>query len=229
MLHNLYPVQKIIALFLVIISLFTSCCAGPKKVQNTVLGKETAIVSEVNEVNQVTATTVTDIEGNDYPVVAIGSQLWMAANLKVSQYNNGTPIQSYSGGGFLKPVEKGMFTYYNKEIANQEQFGKLYNYHVVAEDCLCPEGWVVPTEEDWQALFKNKGEEKLELPLGGYMNPQGIPPYTELNTTGYWWTSTSVGRNTVATYELHLDKPNLLRNSANEGSFLSVRCIKKHK
>lgn len=227
MLHNHKPAQKIIALFfLVILNLFTSCCAGPKKLKKTDSEKETSIVSEVNEVNPTTQTTLTDIDGNEYSVVAIGDKLWMASNLKVSKYNNGTPILSYSGGGFMKPVEKGMSVYYNKDIANEAQFGKLYNYHAVAEDCLCPEGWQVPTDEDWQAMIKNQGQEKLNFHFGGLMNSQDIPPFSDIDIAGYYWTTSSVGRNTIAIYELGLSKASLQKSSMNEMGFISVRCVK---
>ncbi|MCD4772845.1 MAG: fibrobacter succinogenes major paralogous domain-containing protein [Bacteroidales bacterium] len=211
---------------LLLIGYLLSNCSGQKKLKTRASNDEINPVTEEVHSKTLNHSTVTDIEGNVYPVVMIGDKLWMAANLNVSKYNNGTPILPYSGGGFLEPLKKGMFTYYNKDMANKTRFGKLYNYHAVTEGCLCPEGWQVPTDEDWQEVIKLQKQDKLNLLLGGLMNPQDIPPFSDMDISGYWWTTTSVGRNTVATYEFHLDKTSLQKSGMNERNFLSVRCIK---
>jgi uncharacterized protein (TIGR02145 family) len=93
---------------------------------------------------------LTDIEGNVYRTVKIGDQIWMAENLRVTKFNDGTDIKLVTGGwGFTTSPE---FCWYDYDPANKDTYGALYNWHVVATGKLAPVGWHVPTEEDWKEL-----------------------------------------------------------------------------
>ena len=60
-------------------------------------------VEETVEVDDNMPKSITDIEGNSYPVVKIGTQYWMAANLATTRYNDGTPITRMEIQGRRKP------------------------------------------------------------------------------------------------------------------------------
>jgi uncharacterized protein (TIGR02145 family) len=100
----------------------------------------------------------TDVDGNTYTTVTIGAQVWMKENLKVSKYRNGDPIGEVSDAGqwaaiYDNPSGQAAWCYYNNDAANNTTFGKLYNWYAVADPRgLCPAGWHVPTNHDWQLL-----------------------------------------------------------------------------
>jgi uncharacterized protein (TIGR02145 family) len=97
--------------------------------------------------------TVTDIDGNTYKIVTIGTQQWMSVNLKTTRYNDGTPvplITDYTEWFSLNTP--GYCWYDNNEANNKETYGALYNWYAVEPGKLCPTGWHVPTDDDWQIL-----------------------------------------------------------------------------
>jgi len=100
--------------------------------------------------------TVVDIDGNSYETVVIGDQIWMAENLKVTQYNNGDPIPSgFSGSewGDLDEPETGAYAIYYDDPVNADTYGALYNWYAVNDyRNVCPEDWHVPTDEEWMEL-----------------------------------------------------------------------------
>jgi uncharacterized protein (TIGR02145 family) len=90
---------------------------------------------------------VKDRDGNVYHTVTIGKQVWMVENLKTTKYNDGTDIPQLSSDS-----EPGM-CWYNQDPANKDKYGGLYNFYVVRSGKLCPEGWHVPSVDDWDTLF----------------------------------------------------------------------------
>jgi uncharacterized protein (TIGR02145 family) len=115
--------------------------------------------------------TLKDYDGNRYKTVMIGDQIWMAENLKVTHYRDGTPIQRVksesSEPGVWKNLTTGHYCIYSDEEyhdlqSNQETYGNLYNWYAVNGDTdgdgekdkeLAPEGWHVPTNEEWYELI----------------------------------------------------------------------------
>ncbi len=120
--------------------------------------------------------TVTDIDGNEYRTVQIGSQCWMAENLRASTYNNGNPIPHVTDEpSWIHLLSDAWCTYLNN-FDNDAIYGKFYNWYAAANPNLCPIGWHVPTDADWQ---------ELELALG--------MPASELNTTGNRGAAQNIG------------------------------------
>ncbi len=95
----------------------------------------------------------TDIDGNVYNTVTIGNQVWMKENLKVSKYRNGNAIPTNLTDSDWQNTTSGAYAIYNNDAANNTTYGKLYNWYTVADlRGLCPEGWHVPTDHDWNLL-----------------------------------------------------------------------------
>ena len=101
---------------------------------------------------------VTDIDGNIYQTVAIGDQVWMAENLKVTRYSNGDTIPNLTNAGDWINTTDGAYCYYANRSSNGDVYGGLYNWFTaIDERKVCPEGWHVPTDEEWITLNKTLG------------------------------------------------------------------------
>ena len=100
---------------------------------------------------------IKDIEGNLYKTVTIGTQQWMAENLKVSKYIDGTTIPNITDNTQWENNTTGAWSYYNNDAANNTKYGKLYNWYAVSKTTndnknVCPTGWYVPTDAEWTVL-----------------------------------------------------------------------------
>ena len=100
------------------------------------------------------AQTVTDIDGNTYPVINIGTQAWMAENLRSTRYQNGDTIPNVTSSLIWQDLETGARCYYDDDpIANAAEYGALYNWFAVVDDRnICPQGWHVPTDAEWNIM-----------------------------------------------------------------------------
>jgi len=96
--------------------------------------------------------TVTDVEGNVYNFIAIGTQTWMVENLKTTKYNDGTSIPLVSDGTAWSALTTPGYCFYDNDVANKSSFGALYNWYTVNTGKLAPTGWHVPTDADWNTL-----------------------------------------------------------------------------
>jgi uncharacterized protein (TIGR02145 family) len=96
--------------------------------------------------------TISDIDGNIYKTIIIGTQVWMAENLKTTQYNNGTPITKVIGDAEWTAQTKAAYSWYNDDAAYKETYGALYNWYAVNTGNLCPTGWHVPTDAEFNTL-----------------------------------------------------------------------------
>ncbi len=144
---------------------------------------------------------VTDADGNVYPVVTIGNQTWMAANLRTTVFDDGTPIAGgLSNADWANTTEPALAVYPhgNVEGINSEEemfeiYGKLYNYYAVMDaKGLCPAGWRIATRADFDELnmyvaYWGKGfEEKDNAVAGNYLKSCrqiGSPLGGDCNTT----------------------------------------------
>lgn len=97
--------------------------------------------------------TVTDIDGNVYNTVTIGTQTWMVDNLKTSKYRNGEPIPNVTENAAWSNLTTGAWCNYNNDVANGTKYGKLYNWYAVADTRnIAPAGWHIPTDAEWTIL-----------------------------------------------------------------------------
>ena len=111
--------------------------------------------------------SISDSEGNVYKTVAIGTQWWMAENLKVTQFANGDPIPHLTNASEWASTEEGAYCYYGNSTQFAESYGNLYNWYTVEDDRgLCPADWHVATDEDWMIMEMHLGmseEEALRM------------------------------------------------------------------
>ncbi len=193
-----------------------------------------------------------DGDNNNYPIVEIGSQVWMARNLRTTKYNNGSPIE-YPGSNSKSwnSTDSGAFAWFDDDRTKYEDvYGALYNWHAVNTGNLCPVGWHVPDNEDWTTLAEflggmNVAGEKIKetgnlhwaptnnhssnesgftaVP-GGFRN---LKLFTEVKYYGYMWSSGAGSTTTGAPGWYVTSQSGRLNESdinyLNEG--LSVRCI----
>ena len=104
------------------------------------------------------ANKMIDIDGNQYDVIKIGNQIWMKENLKVSKYRNGEAIPTFPWAN----TNKGAYAIYNNENANNNIYGKLYNWYAVSDSRgLCPSGWHVPSDNEWTTLTNYLGGQSI--------------------------------------------------------------------
>jgi uncharacterized protein (TIGR02145 family) len=97
--------------------------------------------------------TIMDVDGNIYKTIKIGGQVWMAENLKVTHYRNGDAIPFLKDNDAWASTSSGAYCYYDSDFVWPIVFGHLYNSHAVFDNRgLAPEGWHVPTDEDWIEL-----------------------------------------------------------------------------
>jgi uncharacterized protein (TIGR02145 family) len=105
--------------------------------------------------------SVVDIDGNVYATVIIGDQQWTAENLKTTRYANGdlliyTEDEETWNELLFSILNHGAWCYYDNDSTHNKIYGKLYNWPA-AEDSrnICPNGWRVPSDEDWHKLAKH--------------------------------------------------------------------------
>lgn len=94
----------------------------------------------------------TDGDVNNYPIVKICNQVWMAENLKTTKYNNGTSIPYVTDNPEWANLATPAYCWWENDLTNKNIYGALYNWYSVATGNLCPNGWHVPTGGDFQEL-----------------------------------------------------------------------------
>ena len=205
--------------------------------------------------NSTPVTTVTDIDGNVYHYVTIGTQVWMVENLKTTRLNDGTAIPLVADTSWLS-LSSPAYCYYNNDIEWKPIYGPLYNWWAVNTGKLAPAGWHVPTDAEWTTLITYLGGDSIAggklkstgtvesftgfwfSPNTGATNATGFTAYpggyryylvqgfNQINRLGYWWTSTNFGTSIAYEYYLRFDETNIYREYSSKNCGYSVRCIK---
>jgi len=113
--------------------------------------------------------SVTDIDGNVYQTVKIGDQWWMTENLKVTHYRNGDPISNITDDSEWADLTTSAYCNYNNNSNNVTTYGRLYNWYAVNDSRnIAPEGWHIPTDEEWKQLEMHLGMSQAEADDTGY-------------------------------------------------------------
>jgi uncharacterized protein (TIGR02145 family) len=133
---------------------------------------------------------VTDMDGNFYPSIIISGQEWMQKNLAVSKYRNGDPIPTGLSDAAWGNLTSGAYAIYNNDAANNNTYGKLYNWYAVNDSRgLCPTGWHVPSDAEWTTLINNL--DSNQNPLGSGSIQSSLAGGKMKSTTG--WNSPNIG------------------------------------
>lgn len=228
-------------------------------------------ISEETEVPSVSITvtqdsgkpSVTDIDGNKYEVVKIGDMWWMKENLRTTKLNDGTPIEYVACQldwidldfddivWYNKCLQLPIYSYYEADESNIEKYGLLYNFMAANTGKLCPEGWHVPTRDEWMATIELFGEpaevadafksengwEDVEgkpgngtnessfsaLP-GGYIEEYGN--WGGIGKHAYFWTSSDAGQNYAHYIQVCSHQEEIFLDYNSWGRGHSVRCVK---
>ncbi len=101
--------------------------------------------------------SMTDQDGNIYATIVIGTQEWMAENLRARTYRNGDLIPQIGHGAYPWTVlTTGAYSWYLCDGQYENPYGKLYNWYAVNDPRnLCPVGWHVPSDAEWNTLVKH--------------------------------------------------------------------------
>lgn len=183
--------------------------------------------------------------------VTIGSQVWMTQNLNVDKFSNGDPIpEAKSDEEWRKSGENGepAWSYYNNNPDNGDRYGKLYNWYAVNDPRgLAPEGWKIPSDEEWSLLADflggksvagTKMKSKSGWAEGGNGNNEsgfsGLPggfrsvnaPFFSIGLYGHWWSSTELDTADALSRPLYYGSGYVFKGGGNKGAGFSVRCLR---
>ena len=199
--------------------------------------------------------SIIDVDGNTYKTVYIGTQQWMAENLKTSKYNDGTGIPNVTDNAQWSNLTTGAWVYYDNNEPDNNRFGKLYNWYAVSSTTngnknICPSGWHVPSDTEWTILTDYLGGLSV---AGGKMKEVGTLNWNSPNTNAtntslfsalpggsrdgygiyhnvgsdcYWWSSTENGTGNIWDRILYNYVVNAYRDGGGKVAGMSVRCLK---
>lgn len=196
--------------------------------------------------------SLTDLEGNIYKTIQIGTQIWMAENLKSALFKDGTIIPHATDKNAWGNLSTPGFCWYNNDVvSNRDVYGGLYNWYAVNTTKLCPTGWHVPSETEWTVLrtflggqaiaggkLKETGMTHWVSPNFGATNESGFAAlpggnrgdgttydFFNLYYIGTWWSSSEINAAGIAHY-MHRDLTELGYTNPDKRSGFSVRCVK---
>lgn len=138
-----------------------------------------------------TAGTVTDIDGNMYETIVIGTQTWMTENLKTTKFNDGADIQLVTDGSQWSGLSTPSYCWYGNDINNKDPYGALYNWFAVETGKICPTGWHVPSDVEVIKLIRYNFTEAgnvtgVKLRESGTDHWVECPPWSEsTNESGF--------------------------------------------
>jgi uncharacterized protein (TIGR02145 family) len=193
--------------------------------------------------------TVTDIDGNVYKVIRIGTQLWTVENLRTTRYNDGAVITTGMTNTDWGNATSGACAIYGDDNANNATYGKLYNWHAVHTGKLAPTGWHIPTRAEWDVLVEYLGGSSV---AGGKMkstSPLWTPPntgadnssgftalpsgwkgssgnYSLLGESAYWWASSERNAGQGDYLRVDDDLAGSAINGATKTFGYAVRCVR---
>jgi len=205
--------------------------------------------------------TVKDIDGNVYNTVKIGNQIWMAEDLKVTHYPNGDPIPHVTGstawGNLDNNNTDDAYCFYNNNSGTD--YAALYTYAAAIGDNwtrdkivnqgVCPDGWHLPTDEEWTTLTDYLGGASV---AGGKMKEAGTTHWNSPNTgvnssgftalpggvrngvggfdlqgfSGYFWSANECYEISAWIRTMTNSSSSLYRVYSNKSTGFSVRCLR---
>lgn len=195
--------------------------------------------------------TITDIDGNAYKTIQIGTHTWMAENLKTTKFKDGSAITSVTDAGPWINLSTPAYCWYNNDAAtNKASYGALYNWYAINTGNLCLTGWHVPTDAEWTRLTTYMGGETVaggklkETGTGHWFNPNtgatnetgftALPGgyrdgyngiFEAIEDRGIWWSSVEY-QNGAMIWSIRYDSSTGGRGDGGKQDGFSVRCVK---
>ena len=193
-----------------------------------------------------------DASGNNYAVVKVGSQLWMAENLKTSKFRTGDDIVNLTNSSDWSMFPIAAWSNYDNNVSLGNTYGKLYNWYAVSDSRnIAPVGWHVPTDDEWTLLsnelggtnlagnkLKESGVLRWNSPNTGASNESGFTAiaagnrgsgngtFAEMGTGAFWWTATPQTDYYVYFRSVGYNSSGVGRSGSAKVNGLSVRCVK---
>ena len=194
--------------------------------------------------------SMTDQGRNTYKTILIGTQTWMAENLKTTTLNDGTPIPLITDASEWSGLTSPACCWQNNNPARKVTYGVLYNWYTINTGKLCPAGWHVATDADWTTLVSYLGGENIaggKLKESGYLHwllpntgatdevafralPGGARhagttvDFKDLGVRCSWWTTSSNDGQGVS-MTLYDDAINIKKHYNPKQYGMSVRCV----
>lgn len=242
-----FKLSVIIAIVAIILSSCSKDDDNNPSSSNPTNGKTTAVFN-----SNVSYGSMTDQDGNVYKTVTIGTQTWMAENLRTTKYNDGTSIPNVTGDGEWENLSTGAYCNYNNTTNTDTvaTYGRLYNWYAVNTGKLAPKGWHVPTDAEWTKLtdylggvavtggkLKETGTTHWNSPNTGAINENGftaLPGGIRFNTGtflsigegGVWWSAKECSA-ANAWYRIIYSEGSVVgRSDIGKMVGFSVRCVR---
>jgi uncharacterized protein (TIGR02145 family) len=199
---------------------------------------------------------VSDVDGNSYSTVAIGTQVWMAENLKTTKLNDSQLVPLTTSTTDWKTLTTPGYCWYNNDATSyKDVYGAIYNWYSVSTGKLCPTGWHVPSDAEWTILInylggsgiaggklKETGTVHWDIPNQGATNetrftalPGGARDlnlgFRSIRLDGHWWSATESTYDTTNAWMVYIpyDESSIILSFCciNQKNYgYSVRCLK---
>jgi len=200
---------------------------------------------------QIPVSTVTDIDGNVYNTVTIGTQVWMVENLKTTKYRDGTSIPNVTNNSAWSNLNTGAYCDSDNTPSNSATYGRLYNWYAATDaHNIAPTGWHVPTDAEWSTLttflggvtvaggkLKETGTAHWQSPNTGATNETGFTglpggfrstngTFNYIGYSGYCWSSSENDTNFAWYRYLSYTNGNVDSDNNSKSNGFSVRCLR---
>jgi len=177
-----------------------SYTAGERLKYTAVSGNNKTVMTDIPTANKTVTFAFTECKDGDniyYPVVTINTQVWMAENLKTTQYNDGHYIINITDISEWFTQQEGAYCDFDNTPSNSNTYGRLYNWYTVDNNAatkvysnggrnVCPTGWHIPTDTEWTTLITYLGGEEV---AGGKLKETGTDHWVintaATNETGF--------------------------------------------
>lgn len=198
-----------------------------------------------------TAGTLTDIDGNVYHFVTIGTQTWMVESLKTTRYRDGTTIPNVADVAQWSNLQTGAYCDYNTTSTFSNTYGRLYNWYAMSNSHnIAPAGWHVPTDAEWTTLTNYLNGENV---AGGKLKEPGTTHWSSPNTSAtnesgftaipggfrdydgtfynvgshnYWWSISEYTASTAWYRNVYYANSIVYRRNYSKNAGFSVRCLR---
>lgn len=201
------------------------------------------------------STSISDIQNNVYKTVLIGTQLWMQSDLKTALYNDNAAIPNVTESSSWNTITTPAYCWFNNDPSYGSTYGILYNWYTVETGKLCPSGWHVPTDTEFETMELYLGVPADQIDLTDWRGTnqgtqmKSATQWNGTNTSGfsalpggyrradtgnfygfgvltYWWTASEYDSAT-ATYRLLEDGyTGIYKNATSKRGGKFIRCIK---